>query len=575
MTRKQILLLSAAIALAIPLLLLAALEVEKIRLSRYMQVQLQGRSAELDRQLNRLSVLPRVLARHPHVKGVLLEQNGSSLQNANLTLRHSQLDSQSSFAFVMDTEGDTVAASNFEDEISFVGVNYGFRPYFTEAMSDGESTFFAIGATTGIPGFFAANAVKENVNNNGVVVVKADLAGLLDSWKLSPYEWLAVDELGVVILSTREEFLYAPTGELENADLAKITSDRRYVISESAVFEITAPHRGRFSSSDSSDNYFIQQHSLSAQNWKLILGINQSGVWLRALMYVAGLGAFFTVIGLGLLNILTQKRLVATEHRHAMELELEVEQRTDELRSTQEALITESNYAMLGRMSGAINHEINQPLASLRLNLASIRKVIEKPDANIDEIRQIVVDSDRTTKRIGRVVATLRSLAGRYKTNYTQVNVRKLIDDIIETVHRERPALSKTLQHCSVPQDLHVRGNEILLQQALLNLLYNGFDAAMNTGHPAVMLDVQELDKNVMFRVIDSGEGVSEAVEPVLFEPFATDKKRASGLGLGLTLAKMIADEHNGDLYYNRAKDEHPYLSGSEFTLVIPSSVEA
>ena len=128
---------------------------------------------------------------------------------------------------------------------------------------------------------------------------------------------------------------------------------------------------------------------------------------------------------------------------------------------------------MLGRMSGAINHEINQPLASLRLNLASLRKLIEKPDADMAEVRQVVVDSDRTTKRIGRVVTTLRNLTSQKQTEAIVVDVERLVADVVETVRRERTATFPVLSVLSVESQLQVAGNEVLLQQALLNLLYN------------------------------------------------------------------------------------------------------
>ena len=146
------------------------------------------------------------------------------------------------------------------------------------------------------------------------------------------------------------------------------------------------------------------------------------------------IGSVLAIVALIYRNLLTQKRLAETEHRHAHELEIEVEERTRELRSTQKALITESNFAMLGRMSAAINHEVNQPLASLRMNLASLRKVIDQPDANAEDVRQIVIDSDRTTKRIGRVVTTLRTMAGRKPTETAQVSIDKLVAEIVETL---------------------------------------------------------------------------------------------------------------------------------------------
>lgn len=556
------------------ILLWTSLKFEQLRLTRFMQVQLASKTAELDRQLDRLAVLPRVLSAHPDVIQVLQKTTQTSHESANQSLLQAQISSRASFAFVMDSTGTTVASSNYLDEVSFVGKNYGFRPYFHEAMESKQATFFAVGATTGIPGYFVAHAVRHGGELKGVVVVKAELAGLFDAWRLAPYEWVALDEFGVAILSTRNDFLYSATRELSDSEVQKINNDRRYIPATSSQL-ILKPNT-RASSLQGDQSWFVQSRSLSNEKWQLLLVIEQYWVWLRALYYVLALGSVLTIIALIYRNLLIQKRLAATEHRHAHELEIEVEERTKQLRATQEELIAESNFAVLGRMSAAINHEVNQPLASLRLNLASLRKVLDQPNTDPAEIRQIVVDSDRTTKRIGRVVTTLRSLAGSKKTVFTNVRIDNLIADVVETVKRERPEMSKALKVSSSDTQVEVLGDEILLQQLLLNLLYNAFDAVLTIDDPKVTLKVSRQLQNVSLDIADNGRGVSEAVKLTLFKPFSSDKSKASGLGLGLTLAKMIADEHKASLNYNPLKDEENTQStGSVFTFTIPLADES
>jgi len=226
-----------AIATACVLMFLATLEFEERRIAKVMHTQLQGKAAELDRQLTQFSVVPRLLARNPDIINALSAADGQQLQLANVALSHAQLDSSASFAFVMNPAGTTVAASNYAAEVSFVGVNYGFRPYFKQALTGTEATFFAVGATTGEPGYFVANPVTVENEVKGVVVVKFELAGLFDSWRLNPYEWLAIDEFGVVILSTDSQYLYAPTSDLSSENIDKITGDRKYNPSDSTRFD--------------------------------------------------------------------------------------------------------------------------------------------------------------------------------------------------------------------------------------------------------------------------------------------------------------------------------------------------
>ncbi|OED43918.1 hypothetical protein AB833_02755 [Chromatiales bacterium (ex Bugula neritina AB1)] len=562
---------SMAIILLMFLLGWSVLIFEQLRQSRYMQIKLQGKAAELDRQLHQLAVLPRVLARHPYVISSLSEQTQTNLLTTNKMLRQSQLDSKSAFAFVMDIDGNTIASSNYADSVSFIGVNYGFRPYFTKAIANGTATFFAVGATTGIPGYFTASAVTAANKTIGVAVVKTDLGGLLDSWQLRPYEWVVVDEMGVVALATDKRFLYVPAREITDNEKQNIASDRRYKITPDTRLIPLEADRIEFHQHSKDQTYFTQKTNLNSENWELMLLLTQTRIWLRAAYWQLAIGSILIILWLIYRNMLAQKRLAATEHKHAMALELEVAERTRELRSAQEALITESNYAMLGRMSAAINHEINQPLASLRLNLASLRNVVDKPDVDIHELRQIVVDSDRTTKRIGRVVTTLRSLASQRATEHVSLEVDKLVTTIVETIKRERRTMAPSLVVEFKNKNMRVNGNEILLQQALLNLLYNAFDAVLKQEQRIVKLQLTRLDRTVQFSVLDNGPGVSKEIVPHLFKPFFSDNTKPSGLGLGLTLTELIAQEHQGELTYELLTPQNSdYPAGSKFSLFIP-----
>jgi len=576
--------LLAAVIIGSLLLFWIARSVEERRLARVMNSQLQGKAAELDTQLTRFAVVPRLLAKNPNVIEALRinepgKVNESRVLAANVTLSHAQLDSGAAFTFVLDLEGTTVAASNYAAEVSFVGVNYGFRPYFKHAIEGQESTFFAVGATTGVPGYFVANPVLANNTIVGVVVVKFELAGLFDSWKLAPYEWLAVDEFGVVILSTNPEYLYLPTRNLESPALEKIVSDRRYRLAEVVRFNRVTSDFSRIEGAEEKRSFFVKESPINVEEWNLQLMVDRSHINIRALIYLLALLAMASIIALVYRMLRAQKRLAEAEKRYTLQLERDVQQATDELRSAQQELISESNFAMLGRMSGAINHEINQPLASLRLNLAALRKMLDKPDSDPAEVRQIVLDSDRTTKRIGRVVTTLRNLTGQQRAEHSSVDIARLISEVIETLNRERPAMSHSLS-VSVADNLSgVVGNEVLLQQALLNLIYNAFDAVIDEPDPLVVVTARDPsdtgDNTLVIEVSDNGCGVSDDIVSNLFKPFVSDKTRKSGLGLGLTLVDLIAKEHGGELKYQPLYDNEGVpighrRDGSLFSLTIP-----
>src|SRR3546814_21161913 len=98
----------------------------------------------------------------------------------------------------MSLDGTTRAASNWTEPTSFVGQNYSFRPYFQNALAHGRGRFFAIGATTGQPAFFFAEAVEDSGEAIGTVVVRLDIEPLTREWEQAGESVMLVDEFGVV-----------------------------------------------------------------------------------------------------------------------------------------------------------------------------------------------------------------------------------------------------------------------------------------------------------------------------------------------------------------------------------------
>jgi two-component system C4-dicarboxylate transport sensor histidine kinase DctB len=542
------------------------------------QRQQRAQLVDLDRQLNQFSFIPKLLSEDIEIREALLSPGDGTVHSANMRLSRTQLDSGLDVAYLLDDTGMTVASSNWSETLSFVGVSYSFRPYFQNAIEGQGATFFAVGVTTAIPGYFIAQPVVSDGEVLGVVVAKVELEVLVDSWSQLPYESVVTDEFGVIILSTREDLLYTPTLSLFPEQVKQLKQERRYQLKESTVAFITG-HPAKRAKIDgiSSDIYFLFSQKLLNEPWQLLSLSNERGIQRRSIVLTIAIASLCLIAYLLTRLYQQQVRLVRSEQRHSSELEAKVLHRTRELETAQQRLISESNFTMLGRMSGAINHEINQPLASLRLNLASLRTMIENGDADQNEIEQIVIDSDRTTKRIGRVISSLRSLAQKNESRFERFEVARLINEVYDTVRRERQAVSQFLTVENVDINIFVLGDEILIQQALLNLLYNAFDAVLSVKEPVVALSVKRVTVSTLARdanglsneyvvicVSDNGPGISKSVASTLFEPFATTRRKKDGLGLGLTIARQIALDHGGELSYNAD------ASSCQFTLELP-----
>ena len=380
---------------------------ERNRVARVQARITNANVSELDRQIKQLTFIPKLLSDDSTVVNAITNPTKVNVDLANKRLENAQQESGLDFAFLMNTEGMTIASSNWNEDVSFVGKNYSFRPYFQGALLGDTATYFAVGATTGVPGYFIAEPINVANETMGVIVTKMSLTALVETWRQLSFETVVLDEFGVIILSSTEQLLYKPTRLLSVSEVSELEQERRYSIEYL-----------RNDGTNHLKQYRQYTSDLKSERWEYVTLKPKSGYHLIA-AYIAAIS--FTIACIGLLlfrNYRQQKRIVTAEQRHSKELEEKIRQRSDELEKAQVALIAESNYSILGRMSAAINHEINQPLASLRLNLASLRKLIDNPSEHVREIEDIVVESDRTTKRIGLVINSLR--------NYTRKDNLKL-----------------------------------------------------------------------------------------------------------------------------------------------------
>lgn len=557
--------LAITAAMVFALLFVAAWSWESQRELSRLQGLLDAQAIELDRQLENLAVLPQLLATDPRLIEALTSNSPVALETANTVLKHVQRQAEISDAFMMNKAGWTIAASNYDQPNSFIANNYSFRPYFKNAIQGEQSTQYAVGSTTGKPGYFVAHPLYANEQAIGVVVLKLSLSHLPESWRQQAHSTLVLDQFGVVILATDNAILYDRTQDLSEAQIAQITREHFYPLAPTtAISHSPSHHRLKHGK----QQFLAASHTLHTEQWQLLMLSPRSFVTLYAALYCLAALTLAIVAFLLLRSYRYQQLLTSAEKRNARKLERQVLERTQELEQAQEALIIESNFAVLGRMSGAINHEVNQPLTSLRFNLATLRQLIEQPTLQLNDIRDTVIDCDRTTKRISRVVEALRSISRPGNANFSSVETTALLNDVVQTVRRERPKVSDWLEWQSPNEQQCVEGNPILLQQAVLNLLYNAFDAVMKQSEPRVLLRVEISENHVHLRVTDNGPGVDPALRDKLFTPFVQGASRQQGLGLGLALARQITERHRGTLDYQPVNP-----TGSEFSLSIPRSL--
>lgn len=199
--------------------------------------QLQQRThADLNRyiltmrqKLARFRDIPQLLSNHPDlIRALRRGANSNDFIRVNNYLAQVNQILGTRDTYLMAADGTTVAASNWQSEKSFIGLNFSFRPYFTKAMSGELGQYFALGTTSKKRGFYYSYPVEHRGSRLGVVVVKIDLNEIEQDWNEQDIELIVSDEDGVIFISTREDWKFRTLSSLQSEDLERIKASKRY-----------------------------------------------------------------------------------------------------------------------------------------------------------------------------------------------------------------------------------------------------------------------------------------------------------------------------------------------------------
>ncbi|MBS0452215.1 MAG: PAS domain-containing protein [Proteobacteria bacterium] len=239
-----------------------------------------------------------------------------------------------------------------------------------------------------------------------------------------------------------------------------------------------------------------------------------------------------------------------------------------ELQASQdrEALAHTSRVATLGQLSAAIAHQLHQPLASIMLNAQAARKMLDRADHSLEEIKEIlrdVIDDD------ARAADTIRNLQALYRQDPAgESSIFDLNDLMLDTLRLLRSELIDRGVETRLdlaPVVLDTRGNRTQIQQVMLNLIVNAMDAMADAGTGRRVLAIRSSispEQGLRLEVIDQGTGIADLNR--IFEPFWTTKSQ--GVGVGLSICRAIVHAHGGTL----VASNNPGGRGATFALVLP-----
>ena len=211
--------------------------------------------------------------------------------------------------------------------------------------------------------------------------------------------------------------------------------------------------------------------------------------------------------------------------------------------------------SVLGQLSGALAHELNQPLSSISNNAEAALLLLNRRPGDLDEIRAILRDIVDDDQRAAQVIRRLSALLKRGETHLAPLEIGELVTDALELAHGAlvaRRVTAETELACRLPL---VLGDRVQLLQVLLNLILNACEAMSDSladRRLVIAVSARETG-HVHVAISDHGPGIPTELIERLFEPFVTTKPQS--LGLGLSISRTIVAAHGGRLWAENNQD--------------------
>lgn len=540
----------------------------------------------LDGHLRRYEALPALLARQVEVGDFLTSQQAPATADAmNRWLKDTNRVIEASDLYLIGPDGTTLAASNFDQVDSFVGQNFAFRPYFTQAAAGGPGRFFALGTTSGVRGYYFASAVRGAAGQiTGVVALKIRVDDLEASLQAQTHKILVTDPEGIVFMATDPAWKFRGMLPLTPERLAQTKASRRYADRpldplDATLTQDAGQHMMTLALGDGSRREYLSvSRDMASAGWTVHVLLDTAPLRAQVRLVVVAF-AMFLGIALSFSWALWQRRArlderIALQAQAQAELASQVADRTAdlrqanaELRRMQADLVQAGKLSALGHMSAALSHEINQPLAAARNYADSATLLIDRGD--VLRARDNIVQILSLIDRMAAIARHLRNVARKPDEVLKTLALTQVVADAVQ-IADVRLRASNVSVRVDLPEGLPlVRGGPVRLQQVIVNLLSNAADA-MNGAAGQIDLAARHDGDHVVLTVRDRGPGVAPAIVDRIFDPFFSTKTVGSGLGLGLSISYNIMQDFGGDLRVSNHPD-----GGAVFSVVMQAASAA
>lgn len=542
-------------------------------LAQYANTAAALRATGLQSVLEEHRSLPMVLSDDADIRATLLDPNAAAIARLNEKLHRLSTGANVSVVYILDVNGNTIASSNWNDPVSFVGKAFTFRPYFKNAMQRRVAEYFALGAASHRSGLFLAHRVDGPRGGIGVVVVKEQFDNLEAQWRASNEPTFVTDSNGVVLLTTRDAWRFHTLGD---APAPNRQDDMQFGHVDQAPLPLHQIGRDKVESIGPKPRqvYASAEVPVAVPGWTLHLlapadRVVNDAVTLSRAVAVLSMSLLLLIAG-----VLYHRRLraqaSATEHQKIrLMLETQVEARTHELRAANDRLMREmderrrteakllaaqdgleqaNRLATLGQIAAGVAHEINQPVAAIRAYADNSvvlidRERSEDAKANLGVIAVL-------TEKIDVITNEMKDFSRKSQFKREVIDLHAVIDGaLFLTGWRVRSrGIALTVTSTAAAGEVFVHGDKARIEQVVVNLLNNAIDALEGVDKPTIEIHTAVGPAQATLAVIDNGHGIGGENAPSIFSPFFTTKK--TGLGLGLVISRDIVTELGGELSF-------------------------
>lgn len=490
-------------------------------------------------KVERYHYLPFVISNDRTVLRLL--EDRTTYDVASRTLKNFQQKSGASVLYVLNAAGTAVASSNFDQPMSFVGKNYSFREYFKATRDGVEGYQYAIGVTSGIPGFFLSAPIFLEDEFAGAAVVKLELSSLQAVWRSGEELVLASDPDGVVVLSSDRAYTYRTLLPLSEEKLAAIREDGAYPGMPLSPLAVSSGEtKGVEWVQVFGRRYLLVRKAVSGIGWDVFSltpwsRIEDSAHKITGLVFLGAL-------------VLLSIAMFLREHR----LKSLSEERLVGIRKARE--IDRQREESLRLLADSIAHQIRNPLLTIGGNVNLIKRRLEQDDTAIVKYLEPIIDC---CLDLDRVVVAVRQYIDLVPSDIQAFDVADVVSRAVsETLSRVAPPENSVHWKLDLASGT-LKADPDLLFRALVEILENAVESrvgeTVSIEVSGVWRDAAEYGEDIFPRgercyelsVVDNGRGIPPELVRNIADPFVTTKPQGSGLGL--SKAKRVIQVFHGD----------------------------